>query len=294
MTFNDNQFQDIWLTDIASVQLYRLNAGNTASWSATEESALADFIIQASSDILGELGRLPLPYVDTLLIDYSTEYLINTRLMVLSQTPLLEVTTLTNGDATTIASTKYTLQPNNSYPKRYIQLLKSGVIDFKPKTSGQVEQAISLVGVFGLVPHYGNCWTDTGQDVQDDPLSDSATSLTLSDATGFSQGQYLQLESETVFVDAVDTDTNILTIERGVLGTTAVAHVQNIDVKRYKHISAIQKACNEWASYLWSRKDNVGEQIEVYENGVTIAQGLSPRIYRTLQRYADYGAVSAS
>ena len=293
MTFNDNQFQDIWLTDLESVKEYRINAGDTSEWKPAMESALSDFIVQASSDILGELGWLPMPYVDTVLVDWSSEYLINTRLMCLSNTPLLEVTTLTNGDLTTIASSKYVLNPNNSYPKKYIQLLRNGTVDFKPKAGCQVEQAISVAGVFGYVPHYERCWVDTGQTVQDNPLSASATTLTVDNTMGFSQGQYLQLEDETVFVDAVASVTE-LTIERGVLGTTAVQHAQGSTVNRYKHISAIQKACNEWSSYLWSRKDNVGEQIEVYDNGVTIAQGLSPRIYKALMRYANYGAVSAS
>jgi len=295
MTFNDKQFQATWLTDMASVKAFRINAGNSASWDDAENDSLADFILQASSDVIGELGWLPLPYTNTLLIDYSNTYVSKDRLTLwVTDAPLLEISTLTNGDATSIASSKYILQPNNSYPKQNVKLLSSGQTCFKAKVAGQWEQAISLAGIFGYVPHYARCWRDTGQEVQDDPLSASSTDLTVSSATGFSRGQYLQLESETVLITAVNSDTNVLTIERGVLGTTAASHVQETTVSRYQHVTAIQRACTEWASYLWSRKDAVGEQIEVFDNGVTIAQGLSPRIYRALMKHANYGAVPAS
>lgn len=293
---NYEQFQNIWLTDMASVKRFVINAGNTQEWSAEFDSALADFIVQASADILGEIGWLPIPYIDTLFLDYSSTYVSqDSRQLFVTDAPLLEITTLTNGNTSVIAGSGFVLQPNNRYPKRYVNLLTSGgsCTAFVPSALGKWQQAISILGVWGYVPHYERCWINTGQTILTNPLSAGATTLTVTNAGVFSRGQYLHLESETVLVVATNTSTNVLTIERGVLGTTPAIHIATTPIYRYQHVTAIQTACTEWSAYLWKNKDKVGEQIELFDNGVAIAQGLSPRVYRALAQHADWRAVPA-
>lgn len=71
--------------------------------------------------------------------------------------------------------------------------------------------------------------------VQDDPLSDSATTLTIGlagadPAYEWDVPMYFRIENEIVRATATSGTTDV-TIERGQMGTTAASHVQNSDVE---------------------------------------------------------------
>jgi len=64
---------------------------------------------------------------------------------------LLTITTLTNGDATVIASADYILLPANAPSKYAIRIKPSATIAWEPDTNGNLEQVISVVGTWGYV-----------------------------------------------------------------------------------------------------------------------------------------------
>lgn len=286
---NDLQFPNIWLTDMNTVLRHRANANNSATWDSAELDLLADFIEQASADIVGELGWLPLPYVDTLAFDWSNQYISrdSKELWLSGDACLLAVTSITNGDGTSISASDYVLQPNNRYPVKIIRLKSANAKYWKAKSDGQWEQAIGITGIWGYVPHYEYAWLSNGYTVQNETeITSSGTSLAIGEgnAVNFSRGEYLQLESETVLVTAVDTDADTLTIRRAQLGTTAAAHANGVTIKHYTHDNIIKRAATEWAAYLYTTKDKLGEQIQTYENGLSIVQGLSPTVYNALMK----------
>jgi hypothetical protein len=284
---NDLQFPNVWLTDLNTVLRHRSNANNSADWSTDDLDLLADFIEQASADIVGELGWLPLPYVDTLRFDWSSDYISrdSKELWLSGDACLLAITTLTNGDTEVLSDSYYVLQPNNRYPVKTVRLLSGCGKYFKAKTGGQWEQAISIAGIWGYVPHYEYCWQDTGYTVQN-TTEITSTDTTLEVGTGnganFSRGEYLQLEDETVFVAATDDDE--ITIVRAQLGTTAAAHAEDTVISRYIHENIIKRACTEWAAFLYNTKDQLGQQVQTYDNGLSIVNGLSPTVYRALMK----------
>jgi hypothetical protein len=59
-------------------------------------------------------------------------------------------------------------------------------------------------------------------------IGSSATSVTITSATGFSSGQYIQIDSEKMLVTAISSNT--LTITRAQLGTTAASHANGAGV----------------------------------------------------------------
>jgi hypothetical protein len=80
-------------------------------------------------------------------------------------------------------------------------------------------------------------------------IGSSATSVTISSATGFSSGQYIQIDSEKMLVTAISSNT--LTITRAQLGTTAASHangagVNNIHDRVFLSVTAngIQTGCS--------------------------------------------------
>lgn len=118
---------------------------------------------------------------------------------------------------------------------------------------------LEVVGTIGWV----NDWLDSGDTVQDNPLSDSATTITVNDADGsnlyftgqrFSYGVTIRVESEIMHVTAVDTDTNTLTVLRGQNGTTAASHLQGTMIEVLRIPEPVQHATARQAGMLYTRR----------------------------------------
>ena len=65
--------------------------------------------------------------------------------------PLLSVTTLTNGDGTTIAASAYNLTPYNGPHKTCLKLKSSSTVMWQPSTAGDTEGVVTLAGAWGYV-----------------------------------------------------------------------------------------------------------------------------------------------
>jgi hypothetical protein len=96
---------------------------------------------------------------------------------------------------------------------------------------------------------------DTGADLNNTgPLSAAATSVTVTDGSLVSSGQTLLIESEQIFIQ--DVIGNVLTIIRGVNGTSAVTHVDGLDVIVFRYPAEVVQATLLLAGRLWKRKDS--------------------------------------
>lgn len=141
------------------------------------------------------------------------------------------------------------------------------------------EQAVTVTGLWGMHDDWANAWRSSADTVQNAPLSSSATALTVTDADGadaltllprFQVGQILQIESEFVFVVAVNTLTNVLTVQRGVLGTAAVSHTQNTPISIYQPPRAAELLCLRVAAWLYREPNTV--------NGTAMPPMLAPAL----------------
>ena len=183
--------------------------------------------------------------------------------------PLLSVTSVTDGDGTVLVkwdktqanrdTSDYVATPLNKTPKWAIRKLRDG--NWRKKSTGFGE--VEVAGIWGYHTDYANAWLDSSDTVQDNPLSDSATTITVNDADGadilqqtprFSVGSLLLIESEYVLVTAVNTSTNTLTVIRGINGSTAASHAQNTAIKTWRSDASIIRAVTKWAAYLYNRR----------------------------------------
>lgn len=64
---------------------------------------------------------------------------------------LLTITTLTNGDATTIDSTEYNFMPRNVSPKYGLKLKEASSVAWYPDSDNNYEYVISIAGTWGYV-----------------------------------------------------------------------------------------------------------------------------------------------
>ncbi len=210
---------------------------------------------------------------------------------------LITVTTLkTDEDAdrtyeTTWATTDYDLLPDNE-PGSYNQIMitPNGNNAFPTNTRKGVE----IDGVWAFADD--RSLRDTGQNVQDDPLTDSSTSLTVTDIDGddlygispvIAAGMLLRLESEYVEVTTTNTTTNVGTIIRGANSSTAAQHAQNVDVERWLAPEPIRQAAAIMSVRAMERaKQAYGDSRAVAELGeMQFVKAIDPEVQLLLEPY---------
>lgn len=230
-----------------------------ASTDTTDDSLLMDALRHCSERWQQETGKQFTAYSETRYFDALSLWQGGSLhgYELLLDKPLLSVTTLTNGNAVVIDSADYLLLPRNDTDKHSIYY--DGGWTYSDIPYG----AIQVDGVWCVRSRLSEAWRSSGDTVQSNPLSSSGTSLTVSDADGldangytprFSAGQLIRIESEYLEVLAANTTTNVLTVRRGVNGTTAASHVQGTVIDTFIVEPEVSHAVARWAGYLYKRR----------------------------------------
>lgn len=129
-------------------------------------------------------------------------------------------------DETWTDGTDFNLQPYNTFPKTRVEITTFGSYSFP-----ELRKSVQIVGSWG----YGDGlsatpYDDSGATVAS--ITSGATSMTVSSGTPFSAGHTLLVESEQMFVSSVSG--NVLTVTRGVNGTTAASHTsKSVNIYKY-------------------------------------------------------------
>lgn len=176
---------------------------------------------------------------------------------------LLEILTLTNGNATSITSDKYWVYPANYYPKRSLRLKPTSGVTWLPDSSGNWEQVISLNGVWGRHDDYANAWQGAGTVASGLTSSAAAATYTASSGHGIKAGMLLKVDSEYVYAASVS-DTAI-GITRAVNGSTATTHADASAVYYWAYDEAVKGLARRAATALFRLRNNpLGESV-LYE-----------------------------
>jgi hypothetical protein len=171
---------------------------------------------------------------------------------------LLELVSLTNGDGTLINPAEVVLLPSE-VPAGVLRLINSTFTWEETPLN-----AVTVTGLWGWHDRWAAAWRASGDTVQNNPLTASAVSLTVSDADGadntgetprFQVGQLLKIEAEYLWVLAVNLTTNTLTVERGANGTTAASHVQTTPIFIYQPPSDIVALVLRRAAWFYREAD---------------------------------------
>ncbi|MEP6988023.1 MAG: hypothetical protein ABI970_20645, partial [Chloroflexota bacterium] len=126
-------------------------------------------------------------------------------------------------------------------------------------------QAITVNGIWGWHDRPIDMWRVTGDTVQSNPLSSSATTLTVTSAGGadseavtprFQVGHLLKIDTEYLRVAAVNTITNVLTVLRAANGTSAASHTLNTPIYTYQPPAELNALALRWASGLYKEADS--------------------------------------
>ena len=228
--------------------------------SVTADDALLSRLI-ADADRLISAYRNCKPQYATRLFDYVN------ALNLTFDDDLLEITTLTNGDATTISSNDYVFVPRRVYPKWGLEIKIGSDVSFNYSTSP--ESAISIAGTWGYHDDYTNAWVSSRDAVADvGGINASVTTITVSDADGtsadletprFQAGNLIKIDSEWCDVIAVTAGTtNTLTVVRGVNGTTAASHSAGASISLYRPPITVIEAAMQYVKWRYDQRINRG------------------------------------
>jgi len=125
--------------------------------------------------------------------------------------------------------------------------------------------AASVRGTWGWHDRSAVMWRDSGDTVGDNPLSISATTITVTAAGGadaanetprFQVGQLLRISSEYLWVLGVDASTNTLTVSRGANGTSPAGHTQSTRIDVYQPPEDLRMLVIRWAAWLYKTPDH--------------------------------------
>lgn len=181
--------------------------------------------------------------------------------LLLLDADLLSLEALTNGDGSLIPASRCHLHPAGTAVKSSIVLDRTQAAFTH---DGDPVDAIQVAGVWGFHPAWAEAWADSGDTVQDDPLSAGSTTLTVSDADApdpsgywarFAVGQLIQVGDEMMVVLAVDADTDTLTVTRGANGSTAASQSQGARIDVYQPPADVRQVCLRVAAWLYKQKD---------------------------------------
>jgi len=115
-----------------------------------DDSYIEDLITRASRDIDGYCGgRAFYARTETRYFDYTAERQLDV------DDDLLAITTLTNGDATTIAAAEYLLMNKSSAPYFAIRLKQSSSVVWTLDSDGNSDSVISVAGSWGYIDRAG-------------------------------------------------------------------------------------------------------------------------------------------
>ncbi len=226
------------IIDFGSLRTYLAITG-------TGDDTLLEAVCTRASRIWGRLTRR---HFFELAATHRFDYQEGHQLMLYDQ-DLLSLTTLTNGDGNALST--YYLYPLRFSPKRWIELDKSGGDIFTYSTTPQ--RCIQVAGLWGYHADYDYAWASSLDTVQDNPLSNSATTLNVSDGNKFAIQQTIKIESEQLYITAIAP--NALTVIRGVNGTTAASHVQTTAITIWIPDPDIVHWVTRLANWLYRQKD---------------------------------------
>jgi hypothetical protein len=172
--------------------------------------------------------------------------------------PLLSVTALVN-DGTTWDSGDYILMPLNVYPKAWIESDKGEAQWFTWTDSPQ--DCTTVAGLWAWHDDPDNRWSNSGDTVQNDPLSASATTVSVTSASLFQVGQQIRLgATEQAYITATQTVAeadDTLTVERGQNGTTAAVHVKTTAIYIYRPVLVVREMARQLTSQIYRMRDSL-------------------------------------
>ena len=233
--------------------------------SANFQAEMLDCIYKASDLISRGMNAVFVPYVHTQTWrgksyrrDWQTDPETGDKILRLPDR-LLAVTSLTF-TGTAMGSTAYYLRPEDHPPYREVAIYPDSTYTLPTAST----ETIALVGIWGHHPQPTLMWKLSGATTNENPFSDTDTTLTVTSSAALEVLQYIRIDSEYLLITAIVSATSI-TVERAVNGTTAASHATGTAIYTYEPIEDVADECARLAI----RRYQLRSGIEVVATGET-------------------------
>lgn len=210
--------------------------------------------------------------------------------------PLLSLTGVTiNGSALTVGTNVQTYPPLGG-PYFQLQLLGDTWYSWYSAYCSDAwgTQNASIAGIWGYNIDYANAWLKVDT-LAAAIATTTATTLTVTgvsasdpygDAPRISPGNLIQIDSE--WMDVVQTSvTNVVTVIRGVNGSTAATHLINADVKVYQMDESIKRAVVRQTAFAYARR-GAFDTVRISDfSTVTFPKDMLDEVYGLLAMFSN-------
>lgn len=251
-----------------------LPSGATAAQIAEDTAAnelITLYIREASSWIQEHCNRTFVPYVATReypSFEYRGRFLLDEDLLSLTSVSV---------DGTALDSGDYIAFPYNARPYRSVYFQPGSVVFSALK---DVNKKFSIAGVWGFHEDYNNAWKSLTT-LSANISSTTATSISVTSATGFEVLQYIKVGDEVMQVTAITTTpTPALTVVRAALGTTATTHTSGATVLRFVPSGQAILLATRLAAWLYQKRTDNGDRVAFTDGSITLSE--LPVVVRSL------------
>lgn len=149
-------------------------------------------------------------------------------------------------------------------------------------------------GTWGYHQDYANAWTlvddlsaEINADVTAIPIDDAGAEDGRLIGDRYSYGTLIRVDDEMMLVLEVNTSTNDLTVQRGVNGSAAAAHLIDAEVELYEVEDTIRRITARQAALLYARRGAFESQTVDGFGVTTYPQDLLLELRATLGRYQN-------
>lgn len=222
-----------------------------------------------------------------------TQYFDGAGITFIPNEDILSITTMSldqdgsQGYATNVGATdyfKYPLGGPFQYPKTMLKTSHNSNIGY---FASGIRAGIKIIGVFGFGDGQRAAPYDaSGAVVNTGGITDSATTHILATGKGalLAIGQTIRIDSEQLYITAIDVDT--ITFTRAQNGTTAAAHIAAAVIYIYAYPGPVVEASLIQATRWWKRRETAFQTaVQNETGGYNVYKGLDPDIQIMLARY---------
>jgi hypothetical protein len=254
-------------------QVKRQWASNNVNIASVTDDVMIDFARRASGTIDKETDIEFAPRIETrkynVLTSYDNDDIDNRNRTLYIKWPLVDLTAVTLADSATptVDTEVRTYPPGAQSPAVELQLSQSSTNTWT-QTSGTDFDDIEITGIWCWRDRYDtDAWLASGDSVQDGGgINATVTSITVTDADGadyysdtprFDLGMMIRIGTEYMAITDVNTTTNVLTVVRGIRGSTAAIHANGATIDVFYPNPDIVRATQLIAYYNYARRGRI-------------------------------------
>lgn len=266
---------------LAEYKAFATSRGQTATSDNADDGVIEDLLTSSSRLIDQTTRRRFYPRYETRSYDIPDE-----RRLFLHD-DLLAITTLTNGDDTTLASTEYVLEDYNYSPHYAIKLRDSSSYSWESDSNSSGEKVIDVTGLWGYHDEYSQRAWSSGGTLSANISSTSALTFSMIAGHTLEIGNIVRIGNEILNITGVAINT-ITVLKRGDNGSTAATATSGDTVYIWNPIANIKDACLQIATNGYKRRfgETTASVAAVTAAGVMLTPDDIPaNVYRALKDF---------